>query len=66
MSFFKALIPASLLTWIVARIVGPQGSTGGVLYIHMEHVKGHDFYWSWPLFFASLILAWALFAMTPK
>ena len=71
MAFFKALIPAGLLTWIIATIMGSNGSKGGFLYIHNLYLTGGGvfsgggtaFYWSWPLFVASLLLAFALFKM---
>lgn len=63
MAFVKALIPAMLLTWIVSSIMGSNGSHGGMLAIGRTMVQGHGFYWSWPLFLASLLLAWAIFAM---
>lgn len=63
MAFIKALIPAALLTWIVSGVIGSNGSTGGMLAIERAMLQGHDFYWSWPLFLASTLLAWAIFAM---
>lgn len=71
MAFIKALIPAALLTWIVATIMGTNGSKGGFLFIHYIHVTGggafssggFSFYWTWPLFIASLGLAFAIFKM---
>lgn len=63
MAFLKALIPASLLTWIVAGIIGSNHSTGGMLAIQHIHFQGHGFYWSWSLFCAATGLGWALFAM---
>jgi hypothetical protein len=71
MEFIKALIPAAVLTWIVATIIGSNGSKGGFLFIHYIHVTGGgafsgggvSFYWTWPLFIASLGLAFAIFKM---
>ncbi len=71
MAFIKALIPAAVLTWIVATIMGSNGSKGGFLFIHYIHVTGGgafsgggvSFYWTWPLFIASLGLAFAIFKM---
>lgn len=70
MAFFKALIPAALLTWIIATIMGSNGSKGGFLFIKLVHVSGGafsgggtSFYWTWPLFFAALLLAFAIFKM---
>ncbi len=66
MDFFKALIPASALTFIVSAIMGKGGSRGGWLAIERIHVDTHSFFWSWALFAAATILAWVLFAITPK
>lgn len=70
MAFFKALIPAALLTWVVATIIGSNGSKGGFLFIKLVHVSGgvfggtsFSFYWTWPLFFASMLLIFAIFKM---
>ena len=66
MDFFKALIPGSLLTFVVSAILGTNHSRGGYLAIFNQSVQGHSFYWSWPLFVAGTVLAWAIFAMSPK
>jgi hypothetical protein len=71
MSFFKALIPAALLTWIIATILGSNGSKGGFLFVHYFYLDGGGpftstgpaIYWSWPLFFAALLLSFAIFKM---
>jgi hypothetical protein len=59
-ALFKSLIPAALLTWIVASAIGSQGSRGGVLLIFRFSVEQHTLFWSWPLFIAALGLAWAI------
>lgn len=61
MSFFKALIPGSILTFIVCLIMGSNGASGAWLHIHRVTMQGHDFYWSWPLFTVSTALAWIIF-----
>lgn len=66
MDFFKALVPGALLSWIVSSIIGGRGSRGAWLAIERLHFDQHTIYWSWPLFIAGTLLAWALFAMTPK
>ena len=63
MSFFKALIPGFLLTWIVSGVIGSNGSQAGILAIQHSFIEGHAFYWSWPLFLAGTGLSWALFWM---
>lgn len=69
-ALFKALIPAGLLTWIIAGIIGSNGSKGGFLMIQQIHFSGGSYsggisaiYWSWPLFLASALLAFAIFKM---
>ncbi|MFN9578993.1 MAG: hypothetical protein ACK56H_02755 [Novosphingobium sp.] len=47
-------------------MIGRQGSRGGWLVIERLHFDQHMIYWSWPLFIIGTVLAWALFAMTPK
>jgi hypothetical protein len=66
MDFFKALIPASALTFVVSALMGKGGSRGGWLHIERIHVADTSFYWSWALFAAATVLAWILFAITPK
>lgn len=63
MSFIKALIPAFLLTWIVASVLGSTGTRGGLLAIQHTYLEGFGFYWSWPLFCVAAGLGWALFLM---
>ncbi len=66
MDFFKALIPSTLLTFVVSALMGKGGSHGGFLSIHRVSLLDHSFYWSWILFGAATVLAWILFAITPK
>lgn len=66
MDFVKALIPGSLLTFVVATIIGSNHSKGAWLMIERASIQDHQFYWSWPLFAAATVLAWILFAITPK
>ena len=63
MSLIKGLIPGSLLTWIVAGVIGSTGSRGGFLQITKVVFEGHTFYWSWILFMAVTGLAAALYQM---
>lgn len=66
MDFVKALVPGTLLTWIVCAVLGKGGSSGGWLSIHRVTIDSHSFYWSWALFAIATGLAWILFAITPK
>ena len=63
MSFFKALIPGLILTFIFCIILGSNGSHGGWLEIYQVHMFGQSFYWSWQLFIATTGLSWAIFWM---
>ncbi len=65
-SLFKAVFPAALLTWVIATIMGSNGSKGGFLFIHHIYLSVggiNSIYWSWPLFIASAGLAFAVFKM---
>lgn len=66
MDFFKALIPAGALTFAVAGIMGKAHSKGAYLHIHRVSIDTFSFHWSWPLFLAGTVLAWALVSITPK
>ncbi len=71
MAMWKALIPGILLTWIVAGVIGSNGSKGGVLTIHYLSLTGNGaftvpqngIYWSWPLFVCATLLGFAIFKM---
>ena len=63
MAFFKALIPGIILTLVVSIIIGSNGSSAGYLDIHSTSFQGQDFYWSWPLFFASTGVSWGIMWM---
>ena len=63
MAFFKALIPGIILTLVVSIIIGSNGSSAGLLDIHSASLKGQEFYWSWPLFFAATGLSWGILWM---
>ncbi len=63
MSFVKALIPGTILTFVVCLIMGSNRQRGAWLEIHHVSIQGFDFYWSWPLFIASTGIAWAIFWM---
>lgn len=70
-SLFKGLFPGILLTWVVATIMGSNGSKGGFLFIHLIEISGnsafsmsaHSFYWSWPLFIFGSMLSFFIFKM---
>ena len=66
MNFFKALIPGSVLTFVVTGIIGSNRSKGGWLNIEHIQIEGHSFYWSWALFAVGTGLSWVIFAITPK
>lgn len=62
-AFIKALVPGSLLTWIVCLFIGSAGSSGGFLHIHYLTVGDYSLFWSWPLFSAGTLLAWFILSM---
>lgn len=61
MSFFKALIPGTVLTYIVSLILGSNRARGGWLEVHRVSIEGIEFHWSWPLFIIGTGLAWVIF-----
>lgn len=56
MGLMKALIPSTILTLIVAAIVGSTGSTGHFLALESASLGHHTFYWSWPFFMTVMAL----------
>ncbi len=63
MEMFKAIPLGAVLTWVVAIVIGSQGSRGGFLAIHTVEIADYSMFWSWPLFFAGTGLSWGLMAM---
>ena len=63
MPFVKALIPGTILTFVICLILGSNGTSAGWLEVHRITLQGQDFYWSWPFFVAATGLSWALFWM---
>jgi len=63
MPFVKALIPGTILTFVVCLIMGSNGATGAWLDIHRITFESYDIYWSWPLFVASTGVSWGIFWM---
>lgn len=62
-ALFKALIPGLILTFVVALVMGSNGTSGAWLEIYLVNVEGIRFYWSWPLFLASTGVSWGIFSM---
>lgn len=56
MSLMKALAPSTILTLIVAAIVGSTGSAGNFLTLEHARIGGYSFYWSWPFFLTVMTL----------
>jgi len=50
MGLMKALVPSTILTLIIAAIVGSTGSNGSFLTLESATIGGHSFHWSWPFF----------------
>lgn len=66
MDFIKALVPGSILTFVVCAVLGAGHSKGGWLNIQAYYVQDHRFYWSWVMFAIATGLTWMLYAITPK
>ncbi|WP_247710039.1 hypothetical protein [Qipengyuania xiapuensis] len=60
---FKAVPLGSILTYVVALVVGSQGSRGGYLAIFRQEFYEYEMWWSWPLFFAGTALAWGIMTL---
>ena len=56
----KALPFGAILTYVVALLIGSQGSKGAQLEIFRTAVYHYDLWWSWPLFLAATGLAWGI------
>lgn len=63
MLIVRALLPAFVLTFLVAAILAAAGAHGGVLAIHQAPLMDHHFYWSWPLFTLFTGVSWAILLM---
>ena len=66
MGLMKALIPSTILTLIVAAIVGSTGSNGNFLVLENTEIAGHSFYWSWPFFLTVMAINGLLIARISK
>jgi len=66
MDFVKALIPGSILTFVVCAVMGAGHTKGGWLNIQHYYIQSHGIYWSWTMFAIATGLAWILYAITPK
>ncbi|MEL6878107.1 MAG: hypothetical protein AAGL68_08435 [Pseudomonadota bacterium] len=65
MGAIKATLLGGILTFVVAIVIGSQGSRGGFLAIHNMPVGDYSVFWSWPMFLASSGLCWALILLQP-
>jgi hypothetical protein len=63
MAFLKGLIPGLILTFVLAGILGSNGTTAGWLNVYGTDIEQYRIYWSWPLFVISTGLGWGIFAM---
>ena len=60
MTLVKALVPSTILTLVVAAVVGSAGSSGSFLNLQDTHINGHVIYWSWPFFLVASAITWTL------
>jgi hypothetical protein len=63
MSLIKAIFLGGFLTWLIALILGTNHQKGGFLGVHNMIIGDYSVYWTWPLFFAATLLAWAILVM---
>ena len=63
MEIFKAIPLGSILTYVVALLIGSQGRSGGHLNIFSFTIEQYELWWSWPLFFAGTGLSYAIMVM---
>jgi hypothetical protein len=66
MGLMKALIPSTILTLIVAAMVGATGADGNFLHLEYASVSGHLFYWSWPFFMTVMAINGLLISQITK
>jgi hypothetical protein len=62
-AFFKAVVLGAILSAVVSAVVGHLASTGGALNVHHFVIHGFGFYWSWVVFLAGAVLAFAILLM---
>jgi len=60
MEFFKAAFIGAVISIAIAVVIGSQGTSGGPLAVQTVYAADVRMYWSWPLFFSSSGLFWAL------
>jgi hypothetical protein len=63
MSLIKAIFLGGFLTWVISLILGSNRQSGGFLSVHNLIIGDYSVYWSWPLFLAATLLAWAILLM---
>lgn len=63
MTFLKALLFGSFLTFIVSEAIWAGKSRGGYLNISAVELSGHYVHWSWPLFIVATGLIWGILAL---
>ncbi len=60
MEIFKSAFLGAVLAWVLAVVIGSQGSNGGALMIHQMAIADVKVFWSWPVFFGGTGISWAL------
>jgi hypothetical protein len=66
MGLMKALVPSTILTLIIAAVVGSTGSSGNLLNLESASLGEHSFYWSWPFFMTVMALNCILITRVSK
>ena len=60
MEMIKSAFLGAVLAWVLAVVIGSQGSSGGSLMIHQMSIGDIKVFWSWPVFFGGAGISWAL------
>ena len=60
MELIKAVPLGFILSFVIALIVGSQGSRGGQLMIYRAEIYQYEMWWSWPVFIFGTGLAWGI------
>lgn len=59
----KAIPLSALLAFALAGVFGAGGGPPKILAVHQIEIADIAFYWSWPIFLAGTLLAWAILWM---
>lgn len=60
MELLKASVLGAILSATIGLVIGSQGTSAGLLAIHMVSLAEAQVYWSWPVFLSGTGLSFAL------